>query len=201
MTELEQEMEAALSAADGDLGTDADRAEVKKSLKRRVRAALAMMLAGARDDEIADVLNYSSPAAARAAWQEAMANIVDPKMDLRSAREVAKARLMGGMKALAPRALNEFVYEDRDDPNNPGKTKRVKVRNEELPAYSQIYLRYLDRMIRLEGLDAPQVMTLITPAAVDFENFVAKVLAESGVKQIEEGDIWDAEVVDDDAEG
>lgn len=186
------------SRAEKDLGDDLEELPDTKKAQRRMRSALAMKLAGARDDEIADILNYASPAAARAGWETAMASTFDPNTDLKALRQVAVMRLEAGMKALAPTALNANLIEERPDPNKPGEKMKVKVVNENLAAHSQVFLRYVDRLIRLQGLDAPQVVSLITPDVAELENFVATVLAQSGQKQLEEGDIFDAEIVEDD---
>lgn len=184
------ELEAATAAAAEDVVSDDEWKEAAKAGRQRVRATLAMMLAGARDDEIAEQLNYSSPQAARGVWMKALGETYDPNLDLRSARAVAHNRLLSGMKALAPRALSEYVMEDRVDPNDMTKMKKVRVRNEDLPTYSKLYLEYVKTLIALEGVAVPQTIHLVTPDAKELELFVAGVLKDS-VEKVEEGDIFE----------
>lgn len=184
------ELEAATAAAAEDVVSDDEWKEAARAGRQRVRATLGMMLAGARDDEIAEQLNYSSPQAARAVWMKALGETYDPNLDLRSARAVAHNRLLSGMKALAPRALSEYVMEDRVDPNDMTKMKKVKVRNDDLPTYSKLYLEYVKTLIALEGVAVPQTIHLVTPDAKELELFVAGVLKDS-VEKVEEGDIFE----------
>ena len=174
-----------------DEGVVSEKAEADAAKKpvRSARAALAMRIHGANDAEIAKMLDYASPQAARAAWENAMADSVDPNTDYKSLRGLATARLEAGLKSLAPRALNEYISEP--DPDDPTGKKKIKVRNDEHLAYSQMLLRYLDRIIRLQGLDAPQVVTLVTPGVAEFEAVVSRLAAISAGDGPEEGDIFE----------
>lgn len=172
--------------ADELIPTAVAEVEVKKRGERTARAAYKMMIAGASDVEIADQLAYVTPGQARAAWEMVMGQTFDNQMDYRAARNVATARLTSLMKSLAPRALSEWEY--IDDPKDP--QKRKKVRNEEHIAYSQQYLRTLDRLIRLQGLDAPQVLQLVTPSVQEMESVIAALTKQANGEADEEGDIF-----------
>ena len=184
------ELEAAEARAADEVVTDDEWREAARAGRDRVRATLGMMLAGARDDEIAQTLNYRSPQAARAVWMKALGETFDPNLDLRSARAVQHQRLLAGMKSLAPRALSEYVMEDRVDPNDITKMKKVRVRNEDHLGYSKLYLEYVKAIIMLEGVQVPQTIHLVTPDAKELETFVAGVLKDS-VDKVEEGDIFE----------
>lgn len=186
------DLDEAARHADEDLGTEVDQAEVDRSPKRRARSALAMMLRGADDHEIAEALHFTSPSAARVAWETAMASTIDKDTDIRSARQVARLQLREAMKSLSKRALNEYLLEV-----DPKTGEKRKVRNEEHVAYSQLFLRYIDRDIKLQGLDAPQVISLITPDAVELENLITTLIRTAGLDPAPEGDIFDAEIVDE----
>lgn len=173
---------------EGDLVSEESALEVAKKPVRSSRAALAMKIHGANDVEIAEMLDYASPQSARAAWEEALASTVDPTMDYKALRGLRTAQLEAGLKSLAPRALNEYIREA--DPDDPTGKKKIRVRNDEHLAYSQMFLRYMDRIIRVQGLDAPQVVSLVTPGVAEFEEVVSRLALAATGAGAEEGDIF-----------
>ena len=172
-----------------DLVSDESALEVAKKPVRSARAALAMKIHGANDVEIAEMLDYASPQSARAAWEEALASTVDPTLDYKALRGLRTAQLEAGLKSLAQRALNEYVREP--DPNDPTGKSKIRVKNEEHLAYSQMFLRYMDRIIRVQGLDAPQVVSLVTPGVAEFEEVVSRLALAATGAGAEEGDIFE----------
>jgi hypothetical protein len=93
------------------------------------------------------------------------------------------------MKAHANLALNEYI--SVPDPNDPEGKRRIKVKNEEQIGHSMMFFRYVDRWTKLKGLDAPQVMALVTPDAIAFEQVVNTMTALARKGDAEEADIFE----------
>lgn len=172
-----------------ELGDEVDPNPVPRRPSKRALAAAKLKISGASDAEIADMMDYVTPAAARMAWESAIAATVDPSVDFQTLRQLRAAQLEAGMRALAPRALSATVLEEVDDGH--GGKKKVRRRNEEHYVASQMYLRYLDRLIKLQGLDAPQVTMLVTPGVQEFENIVQGITSQLRGIQAAEADIFE----------
>lgn len=152
---------------------------------RKTRAALAMRVKGANDAEIAQMLGYPTPGHARMAWEGALASTIDSDSDLKALRGLATARTEAGMKAHAQLAFSPYVA----DPNDPEGKRKIK--NDDMIAHSAAYFRYMDRWIKLKGLDAPQVVALITPDAASFDEIVGKLAIAARGESAEEADIFE----------
>jgi hypothetical protein len=164
-----------------ELPTEADEREARQTPARKVAAACAMAVAGANYEEIARVLNYQNASSARVAVETAFAATAAPS-DYKAARALAQARLEGLMKSLAPRALHEYVIKDEDG-------KKTKVYNEDHLAYARMFLSVVDRHIKLQGLDAPTVVTMVTPDQEEFNRVVAELSRRALIDESPEGDI------------
>lgn len=170
-------------ASDDD--NDDDAVEVRSKPVRSVRAAVAMKIAGASYVEIAQTLEYRTPAAARMAVEQGLASTIEDEDDLRAVRKMSSARLEALMKSLAPNALHPKIIDPLD------KDGRRMVANPDHLPYAREFLRVVDRHIRLHGADAPQLIGLVNPNAEQFEQVIgALVRGELGAPP-EEGDIFE----------
>lgn len=160
-----------------DVGTDDEARAVAKKPIRSSRAAVAMKVSGASYQDIADVLEYVSPAAARMAVEKALAESVDADTDYRSLRAVASMQLDGLLKSVFPKARNP---KDADH-----------------AAYVRMALSIVDRKIKLHGIDAPQMITIIDPGAEEFERVIAMAALRMGPQVAPEGDIFALEQAPD----
>lgn len=154
------------------------------------RAALAMAIAGANDLEIAEQLDYVSPIQARKAWTDALASTAGQEQDHKAMRNFQAARIDAVLKALAPKALSSTKWDTVDG-------KKVRVANEEHLAYASLYLRGVDRLIRLHGLDAPPILTVVNPTAAQFDQIVDRLATLSMSGEAPEGDIFALEPGED----
>lgn len=159
------------------IGTDADAKQAAKRPLRSSKAAVALKVAGASYDEIAEVLEYVSPAAARIAVESALSASVDANTDYRSLRAVASLQLDGLLKSVWGRAR---------DANDPDQL-----------AYGRMALSVIDRKIKLHGIDAPQMITIIDPSAEEFEKVIAMAATRMGAIPAQEGDIFQLEQAPD----
>lgn len=173
------------------VGSEAEALDAENKSQSNARAAVALRLSGASYPEIAMTLDYTTPTAARIAVEGMLAAAYDEETDYKSLRNVASARLEKLMKSLAGKAFN---------PKDPDHL-----------AYARQFLSVADRHIKLHGIDAPQMVSVINPSAEEFERVVGalaqKALADQpqeadiGVlEQIEDADIVDWEDSDDEPE-
>lgn len=159
------------------VGSDAEAAEVESKARTTARAAVALKLSGASYPEIADTLHYTSPTSARLAVEGLLAAAYDENTDYKSLRNVASARLEKLMKGLAGKAFN---------PKDPDHL-----------AYARQFLSVVDRHIKLHGIDAPQVISMINPSAEEFERVVGTLAQKALADQPQEADIGVLEQIDD----
>lgn len=156
------------------------------------KAAAQLKLSGYQDYEIADLLEYISPGAARAAYEHVFAEAGDLEADIPAARRVLSNQYDAILKSLANKALHEKIR--RKDKDGVMQT----VENSDHLAYASAFVRVLDRKAVLHGLNAPQVLAITNPDAQEFSAAVSRMLQLEGIETSEEGDIWDADVVEDD---
>lgn len=168
---------AALPEA-AEVGTDEDYAAAAAKSQTTARAAVAMKISGASYVEIAEELGYVTPQSARIAVEELIASAYDENTDYKSLRNIASARLEKLMRSLAPTAL---------DPNDP----------DHLP-YARQFLSVIDRHIKLHGIDAPQVVTVVNPDADEFERVVGALAQQALAQGPQEADVVLFEQVDGD---
>lgn len=161
------------------LGTKEDAESAAKRPLRSARSAVAMKIAGASYSDIARVLEYTSPAAARVAVETALAASADMDTDYKSARAIASAQLDGLLRA---------VY-----------TQAIDKENVDQLAYQRQALSVIDRKIKLHGIDAPQMITVVDPTAEEFERVVTHMMDQVRTDDPVEGDIFALEQAPDGA--
>ena len=170
--------------------TRAEKRAVEQMSESTARAALNLRIAGAEYIEIARVLDYVSPRSARLAVERILASAYDAETDYKSLRQLESARLEALMKSLSKKAF------DASSPDHL--------------AYNRQFASVLDRHIRLHGLDAPQVIAHINPAAEQFDMVVraltdrelSKAPQEADIMLTEsEDDVWEEGDRDDEASG
>jgi hypothetical protein len=172
----------------------------RRNIKSRdtAKAAAQLALSGYQDWEIAELLEYSSPGTARAAYERVWAEAGDLEADIPAMRNRVSHQYDAVLKSLSGKALNTRIRR-----KNPETGAMETVENKDHLAYAAAFVRVLDRKAVLHGLNAPQVLQISDPDAKQFNDVIAMVLRKEGLEAAEEGDIWDAEIVEDDdaAEG
>ena len=143
-------------------------------------AALQLRIDGASWDDIATILEYSSPIDARHAVERALALEAASPEKVEHVRLVNSKRLERIYRSLSRRAVN---------PKDPDHLQYVRAA-----------VTVIDRHSKLWGADSPQQMNVtISPSVGEIEKWVSNMAREVH-GQIEEGDILDVEVVDVDAD-
>jgi hypothetical protein len=134
-------------------------------------AATALRIAGASYSEIAEAVGFSSPEAAMDAVERDLAfratAASDDKKEL--VREESAARIERLLRSTWRKALDE---------QNP----------EHLPAV-RTALSLIDRLARLRGADAPQVVSITTPTEMELDRWVRSVIAQQAMPDIIEGEV------------
>lgn len=143
----------------------------------RAAAAVALRIDGAGYSDIARVLDYSSAQRARQAIENALAEQAGTPEQIEHIRWLNARRLEKILNSLMRRATN---------PKDPDHLQ-----------YARMAVVVIDRHAKLYGADAPQKMAVqITPGQSELEAWVMQTARQ--VMAIEdEGDIIDAEVVED----
>jgi hypothetical protein len=182
-------------AANGGV-TDEELAEEQRALESmrkvpaattRHRAAAKLRVRGADYNDIAETLGYTNGQAARAAVEIALADM-NPSEDLTSQRQLALARLEGLLRSTSKGALSPMITVETVTPQ--GTIVEHRVVNEGHIAYAKLHLSIIDRIIKLQGIDAPTQIELRTPDAIEFEKVIAGLNKISREGQAEEGDIF-----------
>lgn len=156
-----------------------------------LRAAIAAHLAGFPWDIIAERYSYSSPKQAQVAVETAIGQSWT-STDLSAARNKSLARKEAILRSLYNDATTPFVLDESGKP--------TKERNEaHLPAVDRA-LRVLESIDRLLGLNAPVQMEVYRPDADEFMQVVSSLKQKLLEGEVKEGDIFDAEVVDEEEE-
>jgi hypothetical protein len=146
----------------------------------RARAVVALRMAGATFQEIADQLSYASARRVRDVFERALAETVDETADLPAQRNLAYRRYERMLSSLWARANNP---KDRDH-----------------LAYNARAMALIDAEVKLLGLAAPQQINVTrTP---DYEEVMAwvngmasrirgeEIVVEADILQIEQGEEW-----------
>lgn len=148
---------------------------------KQAEAAVRLRLAGANYSEIAQMLEYPTATHARNAVERHLADTVGEE-DREQARYMEGQRLLRVMRSLYSRAtgtedgLEEGLYDHL--------------------GYAKVYLSYIDRRVKLYGLDAPTELNVAySPRAEELQRAVAETVAEIRGHFPEEADILDAEVI------
>lgn len=143
-----------------------------RATRRQGAAALALRLAGAGYDEVADALGFDTAVEARKAAETALEarawEDVDGRKRLRSECGARIERLLRG------------VWIKATDPDHPEHLVAVRVARE-----------LVDRQVRLYGLDAPQEVVVHSPTAAEIDAWVAAVVSNEPLAAIEAAVVGD----------
>jgi hypothetical protein len=137
-----------------DFPSPADKKAVAKSSRKRLKSALALKMAGASFDEIAEALDYDTPAAAKEAYLTALASTLPEADDFQRQRDLQRARFEKLVSAHWTQAL------DRNNPDQVFHSKRVS--------------DLLGQLGKLDGLDAP-MRVQHAPDIAEFERIAQKI--------------------------
>ncbi|HET6896883.1 MAG TPA: hypothetical protein VFK70_00980 [Vicinamibacteria bacterium] len=149
----------------------------------RSQAAVALRLAGASYAEVADVLEYADARTARHEVEDVLAASAADPADRETLRREALGRLERLLRATWAKATT---------PDHP----------EHIPA-AKFALSVVDRVIRLQGLDAPAELVVHTPTMREIDAWVATVTAVDveDLRALEDRSIIDVEAEPDDLAG
>lgn len=145
-----------------------------RARERKANAALQLRIAGASWEDVAQAIGYPTARAALVATEQALERELQDSSSKEMLRSMAGKRLERLLRAVWGKAI---------DPDNP----------EQLPAVQRAR-DLIDRHAKLFGLDAPTEVVVSSPTKAQLEAWVAQV---EDKPQIEEGDIFDAEVVEE----
>lgn len=159
--------------------TDAPGSDPARARDRKANAALQMKLAGATWDEIAEVIGYPTARQALVATERALEKELHEERSQRHLRGLAGKRLERLLRSVWSKAIN---------PEHPEHLQAVARARE-----------VIDRHAKLYGLDAPTEFVVSSPSASQLEAWVASVVQQRS-PQVEEANIFDAEVVEDESE-
>lgn len=146
---------------------------------RKANAAVQLRIAGASWDEVAQVIGYPSARTALVAVERALEKELHTEENQKQMRRLAGQRLERLLRGVWTKAINE---------KHP----------EHLLAVDKAR-QIIDRHAKLYGLDAPTEFVVSSPTASELEKWVSTVINETR-PALEEGDIFDAEIIDDEEE-
>jgi len=147
--------------------------------RRTGAAALALRLAGAGYDEIADALSLASARVAR--------EHVEAALEARAWDDVSGREKMRAENGARLDRLLRSVWAKATQPDHPEHLQAIKVARE-----------LIDRHCKLYGLDAPSEVVIHTPTASEIDRWVADMIGNSAADlKAMEAPIIDAEVIDD----
>jgi len=172
-------------------------AAIERLNQNSINAAVSLKIKGASYAEIAEVLEYESPAYARAAVERALAQ-THGEEDKAALRNLSTARLEKMLQALAPSAMNPTVRIRVGRSKETDEQLYEEMPNPELLPASRQYLAVLDRAIKLHGLDAPTQLQFVDPKTEEFARIIEMVARAQGEHVPIEGDIEDAVIVEGD---
>jgi hypothetical protein len=162
-----------------------DETSAYRPRERKAAAALALRIGSAEMeplsyDEIARVLGYPSAQRAQQAVETALEKEMrnDPKNRARM-RELISRKQDQLLRAVWKKAM---------DPEHPEQLLAVQ-RAESI----------LEKNTKLHGIAAPTEVTISSPSVNEIEAWVAKAYEAANGGHVEEGDIFDAEVVEPEA--
>lgn len=190
---------------DQEVPTQKEEALAKRAGMTTARAAAGMRILGAPYADIATTLEYASPGVAKAAVIQFLAETYDDIEDASSLRNLTNARFermlqlaMG--KAMSPTKKVKVFNEKR------GVTEEHEVTNDEQLPWFRAASEVMSKLAKLHGLDAPQVLTVHTPDAKEFDRVVQAIASSAREGRPVEADVFsedyviDAEEVDEDGE-
>lgn len=138
---------------------------VSRARNRKANAAVELRLAGATWGQIAETLGYPTARTARVAMEKALEKQLVTGEDREAMRNLAGMRLDRLLRGVWAKATN---------PSDPEHLAAVaKARD------------IVDRHARLFGLDAPAEFVVTTPATIEIEAWVARMLNAQGPPVVE----------------
>jgi len=143
---------------------------------RKADAALQLRMTGANWAEIAQTLGYPTPRQALASVERAL------QRQLAADTSKDQLRLLAGIRL---ERLLRGIWSKAIDPTNPEQITAVSRSRELIADYTKLY-----------GLAAPAEVVISTPTQTELEDWVFRMTATL-TPEVEEGDIWEAEVVPD----
>lgn len=143
---------------------------------RKANAALQLRMAGAQWDEIAETLGYPTARAALVATERALEKEARAPETQALMREMISRRYERMTRSFFSRAINE--------------------QHPEQFTAAEMVRKLTGDYVKINGLAAPTEFVVHNPTQAEVEAWIAQVTT-SGVTDIEEGDIFDVEVVED----
>lgn len=175
MSEIPEDVDVSKEIEKADPAASIPENAVDKS-STKAEAAVALFVYGVSFTEIKNKLGYSSAHRARIAVERALAASADSTEDRDMARVVVRKQLRRLLAAHMPQA--------------------VDIKNPNQLAYSARTLAIIDRLGKLDGVDAPTQIQ-ISASDSDIMNFVEMLMPEAKKdNEAIEADIVDAEVLD-----
>lgn len=158
-------------------------AEASKALEKdrtsRMRAALAMKIAGANYSEIAETLGYADVARARQAVELAMGSAVDDD-SREKARALANLKYDRILRAIWPKATQEKI-------KNPI-TEQEEINHEQLSA-ARTAIVLIKEQARLNGAERPQEVVVYTPLQHELQEELKRLMSQVQGDMPEEIDV------------
>lgn len=151
--------------------------ELNRARSRKANSAIQLRLSGATWAEIAEALGYPTARAALVATEKALEKQLTENGDRERMRNLAGQRLERLLRGVWSKAINP------EDPEHLLASTKAR--------------EIIGQHAKLFGLDAPTEIVVHSPTAVELERWVAQVVTV-GQPQVEEFDIFDADVIDDD---
>lgn len=164
---------------------------VARGNTRTLRAATAAHLAGFGWDVIAERYGYSNPKGAQVAVEAFIGKTIGSG-DLQAARYKSLARKERLLQSVWFDATHPFELDEFGE--------KTENRNEAHLASLDRATRILESIDRLQGLNAPTQVEIYRPGADEFLETIAELKKKVLEGTPQEGDIFDAEVVDDESE-
>lgn len=161
----------------GVVGDSRADSALSRARHRKQNAALQMRLARVEWSEIAEVVGYPTPRAAKVAVEQALERELD--------EDPHSKDLMRNMAGQQFNRMIRAIWAKAMDPDHPDQLSAQRELRTNIQAYSKLY-----------GLDAPSEMIVHTPTREELD---AWVNAQSRTKAtlLEEDNIFDVEVVEE----
>lgn len=159
---------------------------LEKDRTSRMRAALAMKVAGANYSEIAEALGYTDVTRARQAVELAMGSAVDDD-SREKARSLANLKYDRILRAIWPKATQEVI-------ENPI-TKDKEINHEQLAA-ARTAIVLIKEQARLNGAERPQEVVVYTPLQHEMQEELKRLMAQAQGDMPTEVDIVTSQVIE-----
>lgn len=189
---------AAPAGMDDDDDRAIERANADLNEKDRIarqEAAVSLRIAGANYSEIMRTLEYASVTAARQAVERALAASVGED-DKKQARFIQRRRLERLLRSTWAQATTESVQI-----KDPVTGQTVDVPNEQHLPYVRTALALVDRIIRLDGLDAPTEAIIYNPSNREVEMWIQSMVERNRGDLPQEYDVIEGHAINDNPVG